>query len=132
MEGLKFEHRSHLSSSRAAFFVKTQRLISIQGLIQSFTTWLMWLDVGPLLHRAKLISHVTQAEPGGSRGTVVIVRTRVGFGVSLVGGVELVCRCSNGQSAPQTATFGEPPGTLKSINFNQPPEAKPIPRTPEG
>ena len=37
----------------------------------------------PLL-RAKLI-HVA-AEPGGSRGTVVIVRTRVGFGVSLVGG----------------------------------------------
>ena len=36
------------------------------------------------LHRAKLIAR--KAEPGGSRGTVVIVRTRVGFGVSLVGG----------------------------------------------
>ena len=62
------------------------------------------------LHRAKLIAR--KAEPGGSRGTVVIVRTRVGFGISLVGGAGLwsshVCRCSNGRSAPQTATFGDP------------------------
>ena len=40
--------------------------------------------LGQLPLRAKP-SHV-EAEPGGSRGTVVIVRTRVGFGVSLVGG----------------------------------------------
>ena len=39
--------------------------------------------LGQLPLRAKP-SHV-EAEPGGSRGTVVIVRTRVGFGVSLVG-----------------------------------------------
>jgi hypothetical protein len=40
--------------------------------------------VGQLLHPAKLIAR--KAEPGGSRGAVVIVRTRVGVGVSLVGG----------------------------------------------
>ena len=44
--------------------------------------------VGQLLHRAKLIAR--KAEPGGSCGTVVIVRTRVGFGVSLVGGAGLL------------------------------------------
>ena len=47
--------------------------------IQSFH-----MILGQLPLRAKP-SHV-EAEPGGSRGTVVIVRTRVGFGVSLVGG----------------------------------------------
>ena len=40
--------------------------------------------LGQLPLRAKLT--MREAEPGGSRGTVVIVRTRVGFGVSLVGG----------------------------------------------
>ena len=49
------------------------------GFLQSFH-----MILGQLPLRAKP-SHV-EAEPGGSRGTVVIVRTRVGFGVSLVGG----------------------------------------------
>ena len=40
--------------------------------------------LGQLPLRAMLITR--RAKPGGSRGTVVIVRTRVGFGVSLVGG----------------------------------------------
>ena len=41
--------------------------------------------LGQLPLQAMLITRV-EAGPGGSRGTVVIVRTRVGFGVSLVGG----------------------------------------------
>ena len=40
--------------------------------------------------------------------------------------VELVCRCSNGRSAPQTVTFGDSCDTLSTISFNQPSEAKPI------
>ena len=48
-------------------------------LVQSFH-----MILGQLPLRAKP-SHV-EAKPGGSHGTVVIVRTRVGFGVSLVGG----------------------------------------------
>ena len=40
--------------------------------------------------------------------------------------MELVCRCSNGRSAPKTVTFGDSRGTLSTINFNQPPEAKPV------
>jgi hypothetical protein len=85
--------------------------------------------LGQLPLRAKLITR--SGLPGGSRGTVVIVRTRVGFGVSLVGAwSSCVCRCSNGRSAPKTVTFGDSCGTLSGINFNdnfnQPPEAKPI------
>ena len=55
--------------------------------------------LGQLPLRAKP-SHV-EAEPGGSRGTVVIVRTRVGFGVSLVGGgarVQVFERSRRGRS----------------------------------
>ena len=37
-----------------------------------------------------------------------------------------MCRCSNGRSAPQTATFGDSCDTLSGISFNQPSEAKPI------
>ena len=81
--------------------------------------------LGQLPHRAMLISHV-EAEPGGSRGTVVIVRTRVGFGVSLVGGGARVQVFERSICAPKTVTFGDSCGTLRSINFNQPPEAKPV------
>ena len=43
------------------------------------------LTVGPC--GAMLITRTyVEAEPGGSRGTVVIVRTRVAFGATLVGG----------------------------------------------
>ena len=81
--------------------------------------------LGQLPLRAKP-SHV-EAEPGGSRGTVVIVRTRVGFGVSLVGGgarVQVFERSICAQT--KTVTFGDSRGTLSTINFNQPPEAKPV------
>ena len=73
-----------------------------------------------------------KAEPGGTRGTVelyqrVIVRTRVGFGVSLVGGGARVHRCSNGRDQrPKRPLLATPRCALKSINFNQPPEANPI------
>ena len=83
--------------------------------------------LGQLLLRAKL-THV-EAEPVGSRGTVVIVRTRVGFGVSLVGGgarVQVFERSICAPNRPQTVTFSDSCDTLSTINFNQPPEAKPI------
>ena len=80
--------------------------------------------LGQLPLRAKP-SHV-EAEPGGSRGTVVIVRTRVGFGVSLVGGGTRVQVFERSICAQNGHTFGDSRGTLSTINFNQPPEAKPV------
>ena len=80
--------------------------------------------LGHLPLRAKP-SHV-EAEPGGSRGTVVIVRTRVGFGVSLVGGGARVQVFERSICAPQTATFGDSGNTHSTINFDQPSEAKPM------
>ena len=63
--------------------------------------------VGQLLHPAKLIAR--KAETGGSCGAVVIVRTRVGVGVSLVGGGAGVLVFERSISAPQTAIiFGQP------------------------
>ena len=79
--------------------------------------------LGQLPLRAKP-SHV-EAEPGGSRGTVVIVRTRVGFGVSLVGGGARV-QVFERSICAQNGHFWRPVRYPSSINFNQPPEAKPI------
>ena len=67
--------------------------------------------LGQLPLRAKP-SHV-EAEPGGSRGTVVIVRTRVGFGVSLVGGgarVQVFERSICAQNGSLLATLAVPLG----------------------
>ena len=80
--------------------------------------------LGQLPLRAKP-SHV-EAEPGGSRGTVVIVRTRVGFGVSLVGGGARGQVFERSICAPNGHFWRLWKNTHRTINFDQPSEAEPI------